>query len=56
VSDDKTDDANFVSFLESMLKKDPKDRVTVVDLLDDTWLTQDSSDPVQLFESSSTFS
>ena len=56
VSDDKTDDALFVSFLESMLKKDPNDRATVVDLLDDTWLTQDSSDPVPLFESSSTFS
>jgi serine/threonine protein kinase len=44
------DDALFVSFLRKMLLKNPETRATVVDLLDDPWLTDYSSNFIDLFE------
>ena len=32
-----------------MLVKDPENRITVCDLLDDTWLTNNGSEPIDLF-------
>ena len=44
------DDALFVSFLTKMLDKNPNTRATVVDLLDDPWLTNSGSNFIVLYE------
>jgi hypothetical protein len=50
-TNDPHNDALLVTFLESMLKQEPSERATVVELTEDSWLTNGNEDPVELFES-----
>ena len=46
----KKDDVLFVELLKKMLIKDPSKRATVLELLDDAWITRNKKNPIYLYK------